>query len=166
MISLPLPATSDAFSNLRTVHDELSTDQKGSIAELAIAKAAIARRIGVYRPLSDGERYDLIFDLGDRLDRVQCKWAPLHGEVIVVRMYSNRRTADGLQRRAYLQGEIDALAAYCPELDRCFYIPCDRVAAQLQLHLRIAPSRNHQAFGVNWAADYAFEGLQSARLGP
>ena len=144
----------------------LSTDQKGAIAELAIAKAALARRIGVYRPLSDGERYDLIFDLGDRLDRVQCKWAPLHGDVVVVRMYSNRRTADGLRRRAYARGEIDALAAYCPDLDRCFYIPCERVSARLQLHLRISPSLNNQASGVNWAADFAFEGLQSARPGP
>ena len=55
------------FSIVRTWSDALSTDQKGAIAELAIAKAAIARRIGVYRPLSDGGRYDLIFDLGDRL---------------------------------------------------------------------------------------------------
>jgi len=148
------------------VHAALSTDQKGAIAELAIAKAALARRIGVYRPLSDGQRYDLIFDLGARLDRVQCKWAPLHGDVIVVRMYSNRRTAGGLRRRAYAPGEIDALAAYCPDLDRCFYIPCDRIEARMQLHLRVAPSRNNQECGVNWAADYALEGLQSARPGP
>jgi hypothetical protein len=52
---------------------ELSTDQKGAIAESAIAHAAIKLGIGVYRPLSDGERYDLIFDLGERLERVQCK---------------------------------------------------------------------------------------------
>ena len=148
------------------MEDGLSTDQKGAIAELAIAKAAIALGIGVYRPLSDGERYDLIFDFGGRLDRVQCKWAPLHGDVIVVRSYSNRRTASGLRRRAYTRGEIDALAAYCPDLDRCFYVPADRIAARLQLHLRTAPSRNNQTLGVNWAADYAFDGLQLAPLGP
>ena len=146
--------------------DELSTDQKGAIAELAIAKAAIAHGIGVYRPLSDGERYDMIFDFGERLDRVQCKWAPLRGDVVVVRSYSNRRTANGLRRRPYARGEIDALAAYCPDLDRCFYLPVDRIAARLQLHLRTAPSRNNQICRVNWAADYAFEGLQSSCLGP
>jgi hypothetical protein len=37
---------------------ELSTDQKGAFAESAIAHAAIKLGIGVYRPLSDGERYD------------------------------------------------------------------------------------------------------------
>ena len=158
--------SSDVFSIVRTMGAALSTDQKGAIAELAIAKAAIARRIGVYRPLSDGERYDLIFDLGDRLDRVQCKWAPLHGDVIVVRVYSSRRAADGLRRRRYAPGEIDALAAYCPDLDRCFYLPSERIAGRVQLHLRTAPSRNNQSCGVNWADDFSFEGLQSSTLGP
>jgi hypothetical protein len=109
---------------------------------------------------------NLIFDFGDRLDRVQCKWAPLHGDVIVVRIYSSRRTAEGLTRRAYEPGEIDALAADCPELGECFYLPLEQLTARLQIQLRRAPSRNNQAAGVNWAADFAFEGLQSRLLGP
>lgn len=145
---------------------ELSTDQKGAIAELAIAKRAIELGIGVYRPLSDGERYDLIFDLGERLSRVQCKWAPLHGDVVIVRACSSRRTADGLRRRLYAPGEIDALAAYCPALDKCFYIPAALTSGRHQLSLRVAPSRNNQVFGVNWAADFALDGLQSSGLGP
>ena len=40
-------------------------------------EAAIELGIDVYRPLGEGRRYDLIFDFGDRLVRVQCKWAPL-----------------------------------------------------------------------------------------
>ena len=55
---------------------ELTTDQKGAIAELAIAHAAAVLGVGVFKPLTDGERYDLIFDLRPRLLRVQCKWYP------------------------------------------------------------------------------------------
>ena len=84
--------------------NDVSTEQKGVIAELTIAKDAIAPQIGVYRPIGDGERYDLIFDFGERLDRVQCQWPPLHGDVVVVRSYSSRRTADGLRRRPYEPG--------------------------------------------------------------
>lgn len=51
----------------------LTTDQKGSAAELAIAHAAAEIGIGVYKPLTDGERYDLILEAGARLVRVQCK---------------------------------------------------------------------------------------------
>jgi hypothetical protein len=62
----------------------LTTDQKGNIAELAIAAAAVKLRVDVYRPLGEGQRYDLIFDVGPRLLRVQCKWATRHGDVIIV----------------------------------------------------------------------------------
>ncbi len=43
----------------------LTPDQKGSIAEMEIATAAVKLGIGVFKPLSDGHRYDLIFDLGE-----------------------------------------------------------------------------------------------------
>ena len=45
----------------------LSTDQKGALAEATITAAAIELGVDVFRPLSDGARYDLIFDLGHRL---------------------------------------------------------------------------------------------------
>jgi hypothetical protein len=38
----------------------LSTDQKGSIAEIMIAAAAIKLGIDVYKPVNDGTRCDLI----------------------------------------------------------------------------------------------------------
>jgi PD-(D/E)XK endonuclease len=100
----------------------LTTDQKGAIAEAAIALAAIELGIGVSRPLGD-ERYDLVFDLGTRFLRVQCKWASREGEIVLVRSYSCRRTRDGLLRRPYSTDEIDAVAAYCAELDRCYLLP-------------------------------------------
>lgn len=146
--------------------DELTTDQKGAIAESAIVHAATKRGIGVLKPLSDGHRYDLVFDFGDRLARIQCKWAPLHGDVVVVRSYSARRTAAGLRRRPYTAQEIDALAVYCHELSRCFYLPADMVGGRHQLGLRVGPSRNNQRRGVNWADDYALESLQLRGLGP
>jgi hypothetical protein len=54
----------------------MTTDQKGAIAEAAITAAAIRLGVGVYRPLFEGGRYDLIFEVGETLLRVQCKWAP------------------------------------------------------------------------------------------
>ncbi len=140
---------------------ELSTDQKGAIAESAIVLAAAKLGIGVYLPFSDGERYDLIFDLRRSLVRVQCKWAPLQGDVVVVRAYSSRRTADGLRRRGYEADEIDAIAAYCPELDRCYYLPGARVArANLSFSFESHRAATTRQRGVNWAEDFAFERLR------
>ena len=44
----------------------MTTDQKGAIAEAAIALAAMKLGVDVYRPLGEGGRYDLILDVGSR----------------------------------------------------------------------------------------------------
>jgi hypothetical protein len=109
----------------------LTTDQKGAIAETAITLEALKLGVGVSRPLCD-ERYDLIFDVEERLLRVQCKWACRYGGVVIVRCYSCRRTSDGLRRRVYRHDEVDAFAAYCPDVDQCYFLPIEcsrRVAA-------------------------------------
>ena len=104
----------------------LTTDQKGAVAETAIAFAAIKLGIGVYRPLFEGGRFDFIFEVGGELSRVQCKWAPLHGDVVIVRCYSSRRARAGVVRRIYEPEDVDVIAAYCPPLDRCFVVPASR----------------------------------------
>lgn len=143
----------------------LTTDQKGSVAELAIVWAAARRGVGVFRPLTDGERYDLIFDLRPGLIRVQCKWAVLRGDVVIVRSYSSRRTSDGLKRMFYDPGDVDAIAAYCAELDRCFFVPMSCLRGHSGIQLRVKPTANNQRLGVSWAADFDFERLDWAALG-
>jgi hypothetical protein len=101
----------------------LTSDQKGAIAETAVVHEAIKLGINVYTPVAEGGRYDMILELGSRLVRVQCKWAPRQEDVVVLRCYTARRNRDGLLRRVYAEGEIDALAGYCPELDRCYFLP-------------------------------------------
>jgi hypothetical protein len=64
-----------------------------------------------------------------------------------------------------LQKWISSLP-YCPQLDRRLLIPSDRFDGHSQLVLRLAPSRNNQRLGVNWADDYEFEARLIGLLGP
>ncbi len=137
----------------------LTPSQKGSIAESAIVHAAIKLGIGVYKPVNEGLRYDLIFDVGSRLVRVQCKWALRHGEVVVVPCRSVRRTRLGVVRRLYTAEEVDAFAAYCNELDRCYFLALDRFAGRTAVQLRLVPARNNQRLGIVWADDHDFARL-------
>jgi prevent-host-death family protein len=134
-------------------------NQKGNVAELAIAAAATKLGIDVSKPLAEHTRYDLIFDLGPRLVRVQCKWAPLKDDVIQVKLRSSRYASGGRQiRTAYRSEEIDAIAVYCEHLDRCYLLPIELVAGMATLHLRVAEPRNGQRASLNWAADYELPG--------
>ena len=140
----------------------LTTDQKGAVAETAIALAALELGIGVYPPFGDG-RCDFIFEVGPRLLRIQCKWASRHADVIIVRCYRARRNAAGLLRQYYSDDDVDAFAAYCPEVRQCYFIPFADVPSGATLHLRLAPARNNQARRIRWAAEYEFAATLGAR---
>jgi hypothetical protein len=144
----------------------VTTDQKGAIAETAIGHAAVKLGIEFYRPIAEGERYDLIFNLGACLLRVQCKWARRREGVVAVRCYSCRRTAVGICRRGYTAHEIDAIAAYCPDTDRCYLLPAKLVEGRNELWLRLDPTRNGQKLGIRWADEYDFTRLDWESLGP
>jgi len=144
----------------------LTTDQKGAVAELAIAHAAAELGVGLFKPLTDGERYDLVFDLRPRLVRVQCKWANKCGGAVVVRCYSCRRNPARMLIRTYSEREVDAVAAYCPETDRCYLLPPTLFAGTRQVHLRVDPSRNNQRSKINWARDFELGARLRALVGP
>jgi hypothetical protein len=142
----------------------LTPTHKGNIAEAKITASAIELGIGVCRPVGEGCRYDLIFDLRPRLLRVQCKSAPQNGDVIVVRYRTSRYTpGKGYVRSLYGVDEVDAIAIYCPDLDRCYLLPFPEFAGCGFAHLRLERSRNNQERGVRMAADYEFGAI--AQLG-
>ncbi len=142
----------------------LTTDQKGAIAELAIAHAAIRLGIGVSRPLGD-ERYDLVFDLRPGLIRVQCKYAVFRRDFVIARCYRARRTAAGILRQFYSAADVDAFAAYCAELETCYFLPLSEFGDRSTIQLRVTPTRNNQRIGVNWANDFEFAATLGADQG-
>ena|SRR5215831_7003895 len=140
------------------MHD---THRRGCVAEAAVALAAMKAGIVVLRPLTDGARYDLALDIGGRILRVQCKAAARYEDVIVVRCRSGRRTREGVVMRRYTRNEIDAFAAYCAEVEQCYFLPIEMFDDRAAVQLRLEPTKNNQRAGINWAKDYEF----AARLG-
>jgi prevent-host-death family protein len=91
-----------------------------------------------------------------RTIRIQCKTASRHGDVVVIHARASRRTSSGQIRGVYTPDEVDVIAAYCDELRRCFAIPLSRFAACGSMYLRLAPARNGQRAGLNFADEYPF----------
>jgi prevent-host-death family protein len=144
----------------------LSTNQKGGIAETAITAAATKLGIPVLRPVVEHGRYDLAFEIGDRILRVQCKWGALcdDGAIIRVNLTSNWCTPTGYERRYYCEDEIDLVAVYCDELDRCYLLPIELIAGRRAIQLRVTPPRNGQRACLNLAVDFELPGA-IAQLG-
>ena len=82
------------------------------------------------------------------------------------RCESARRCADGFIRRRYTAEEVDAIAAYSLEFDRCFLIPIARVENKPAIALRLSPCRNNQRRRINWADDFDFAATIGRHKGP
>jgi hypothetical protein len=105
---------------------------KGAIAEIEIAAAAVRLGVPVFKPVSEHGRYDLVFEIGGKLWRVQCKWGSLAGDgrVVIVATATSWCTPNGYVRSTYTEDEIDLLAVYCAGLDRSYLLPVSLVAGK------------------------------------
>ncbi len=137
---------------------EMSTDQKGAVAECAIELAAVRLGVPVFRPVAEHQRYDRVLEIAGRLHRVQIKYATERDGVIRVNFECSYLSPRGYVRCTYTPEEIDLFAVYCPEVDQSYLIPVDEVAGRRALSLRVAPTKNNQRASLNWAADYEFDG--------
>src|SRR3954454_13723916 len=141
----------------------MTPHRKGAIAETRIAAELTQLGLDVYRPVAEGGRYDLLVDCGSRLLRGQCKWALCAGGVVIVRTRTSRLTPRGYVRTTYRAGEIDGVAAYCAEVERCFWLPITEFEDRVSVSLRLVASGNGQRSGLRWASDHPLGAI--AQLG-
>jgi prevent-host-death family protein len=149
----------------------LNPNRKGAIAEVKIAAVATELGIPVLRPIQEHGRYDLAFEIGNRLYRIQCKWASLDRKagVIKVQLRTSWYSPNGYVLNSYTPDEIDLVAVYCGDLDQCYLLSSAFVAGRRAVWLRVSPVRNGQRAFVNLALDYEFAGavaqLEERRAG-
>ena len=138
---------------------DLTPSQKGAVAEAAITTAALELGYTVLRPLCEGRRYDLVVDLDPRLLRVQCKLARRLDGVLAMDVKTSRYTPHGYVSTCYTPDEVDAVAAYSPELACCYLLPIREILGRRAVYLRLTATKNNQSDGIRWARDYEFASI-------
>lgn len=134
---------------------ELSTTNKGDIAELQIALDLMKRGFEVSKPFSSDSRYDLVAIKDKMFFRVQCKYSNSDGEpFITVRC---RRTGQR-QVTYYTPENIDWLACFDAYTATCYYMHSQMLghAGRNQINLRLhQPSVGTPTLStINWASDF------------
>ena len=116
--------------------------------------------IGGSRPNLDA-RYDLIFDTGNCLLRVQCKWGRLSKDkdVVMVNLMSSWCTPMGYARTAYEAGEVDLFAVYCEGMNRCYLLGADGLVGRRTIYLRLSDPRNGRGLALTLLQISASTGL-------
>jgi PD-(D/E)XK nuclease superfamily protein len=49
-----------------------------------------------------------------------------------------------LLRQYYSPQDIDAFAAYCPAVDKCYFLPIEAFANRIAIQLRLKPTKNNR----------------------
>ena len=132
----------------------MNPNQIGAISEAQVLLWCMQHNISVSIPYGDKARYDQIWDINNKLIRIQIKTAKIAddiGELISFNCYS---TVNG-KKHIYSKDEIDYFAiAY---QDNVYLIPIEECSVTKKL--RLADSKNTAKFAnkVNWAKDYLGE---------
>ena len=72
----------------------------------------------------------------------------------------------GCSSAFYTRKEIDAIAAYCAEVDRVFLVSVSRIDGRSHIQLRLRVPLNNQKIGINWADDFDFAATLGRLKGP
>lgn len=107
--------------------DSHETQIKGDTAELQVAAAIRKMDYTVLFPFTESEQYDIAVDTGDKIIKVQIKYAGLKNDTVKVSCYGPNSSKSGNNATFYTEDDIDGIAAWCDDLDRCFWIPYENL---------------------------------------
>jgi hypothetical protein len=131
----------------------MDTKLRGDIAEQAAILHALKRGWGVLRPIGDRLSYDLVFDVGSNLVRIQVKSAWLD-EPSGNHVVDNRRTKTNRRRmirKNYATSDFNFALAYIDMLDLFYVFPIDVfVSYGSEIHLVEAEKRQRKPQSANY----------------
>ncbi|MGL5921322.1 group I intron-associated PD-(D/E)XK endonuclease [Chroococcidiopsis sp.] len=132
---------------------QMDTKLKGDIAEQAAVFHAVKRGWGVLKPIGDRLPYDLVFDVGGVLVKIQVKYAWFDspsGNYVVDNRWTktNRRL---MVREAYKQSDFDFALVYIENLDLFYVFPVDVfIGYGSEIHLVEADKRQRKPRSANY----------------
>ena len=126
------------------------TKDKGDLGVAKVFADLASKGYLVLLPATEHAAFDLVAYDEARFVRVQVKYRSARNGAIKVAFRSLWADRNGTHIRKLDKTEVDAVAIYCPEVDRCYYL--DPTDFGDSATLRIQQARNGQGAGVRDAA--------------
>lgn len=100
----------------------MNSSRKGDESEAVVVSELMKLGYSVSIPFGDNDRYDLIVDDGNKLQKVQVKTANYKEDKIQFNCYSDTYKNGNRELNHYSEEEIDAYVVYCSETEDCFWV--------------------------------------------
>lgn len=128
----------------------------GEISEAAVIFRSLEKGYAVSKPIGENQKYDLLLDMDNKIQRVQVKTARMNGGALTATATSTIRQAGGKYKRIkYKISDIDLFAVYSPDLKKIYMIPATNSYGS-NIVLRTEAPKNNQIAKVKWAKDFEF----------
>ena len=129
--------------------------RKGEIGKLKVQLRATELGFLVSIPAVEG-RYDLVFDDGKRMYRVQVKYCDKRSTEGSVELDLRKQCRGQGKRKAYTGGEIDVVVVYLPVTNKCYWFDTGQFDGVKSLTIRFDTPKNGRSKGLRFAKDFEF----------
>jgi len=133
----------------------MNTKDKGDVTEAVSVSYLKKEGYTVSLPFGDNAPYDLIYDDGSSLTRVQCKTGQYKEGRVKFSCSTNHRSGGEIVHDTYTKDMIDTFFVYCRDTDNLYEVPVEDTPSR-EMSLRVDPVENENS-RINWAEDYILQ---------
>lgn len=129
----------------------MNSKAKGEISEAVIVAELLKQEYSVSIPFGNNQRYDLLVDDGEKIERAQCKTGRIRNGCV---LFSTSSTNGFTGAKTHYQDQIEAFFVYCPDNEKIYKVPIEKTPkTSMQLRIEKAGPKA-PVTTINWAKDY------------
>lgn len=135
----------------------MNSKEKGNIGEAIILSEFVKRGIPVAIPFGDNNRYDLIADFNNKLNRIQVKYCnqKISNNSIICPCASSTNHTTNKSLSTY-KNDVDFFAFYLVEWNCSLLVPISKIGDKKSISFRKNKPLNNQS-NINLIEDYTFD---------
>lgn len=129
----------------------MNTKDIGDLSESAVVKELKSMGYTVLTPFGDNASYDVVYDNGKELKKVQVKHGRVDDRAVKATLEKCRHNGKSMRHEKYEEGDLDEYMIYCSEKDIVYVVPFED-APETEICLRFESETDHPS--IRWAIDY------------
>lgn len=130
----------------------MNTKDKGDLAEISVIKRLKEKGYTVLDPFGDNAPYDLVYDDGNSLIKVQVKFGTFTNGSVKARLDRTHRCDGDTVHSSYSSSEIDEYAIYCQDTNSVYMVSIED-APKTEIRLRVEDAKIDSG-NIRWAKEY------------
>lgn len=131
------------------------TKEKGDLGVMEIMLDLTKKGYKIFTTISEHLPFDFAAFKDNKFYKIQAKYRSLTEEGCVpVPLRTSWSDKNGTHNQFYDKNDIDFIAVYCPETDKCYYVHIKNFSNSSEILLRVNKPKNNQKKGVRMADDY------------